>query len=78
MGYWVRVGVFGNPENIRSLTGRLETAGYVVMDSVMAIRGLRMLLAGPFPDSVGAETARLAIEQLEGLNCQVFEQKNKE
>jgi tetratricopeptide (TPR) repeat protein len=78
MGYWVRVGVFGNPENIRSLTGRLETAGYVVTDSAMAIRGLRMVLAGPFPDSVGAETARLAIEQLEGLKCQVFEQKNKE
>jgi hypothetical protein len=70
--YWVRVGVFGDLDNIRRLTERLTSAGYAMVDSAMAVGGLRMVLAGPFPDSLGAENARSAIEQSEGLRCRVL------
>ena len=71
-GFWVRVGVFGNPDNIRSLTERLEKAGFTVRDAAMVVPGLRMVLAGPFADSSGAASARQSIEQMEGLRCQVL------
>ena len=76
--YWVRVGVFGNPDNIRRLTERLTSTGFAVVDSAMAVRGLRMVLAGPFPDSLEAETARSAIEQGEGLQCKILVSAGKE
>ena len=72
--FWVRVGVFGNGENLRRISRRLAEAGFPVREEATTVHDLRILMVGPFPDRAAASREKPRVEKEAGVvNCIIVE-----
>jgi hypothetical protein len=72
--FWVRVGAFGNRENLRRISVRLTGAGFPVREEPTTVPELRILLVGPFPDRAAAAREKPRVEKEAGVvNCTIVE-----